>query len=375
MKILYIITQSEFGGAQRHVFDLAANFTNEHTIFIAAGGNGELFDKADELNIKTYKLKFLRRAINPFFDLMAFFELAFLISTIKPDITHLHSSKAGAIGAIAAKLAGVKKVIYTAHGFVFNEPSFFPKKKLFIWAERISGWFKNKVICVSEKGYKSAIKLKVLPEKKLVAIHNGIGNTSFLSKESAKHSLEIFHFNPNNPQIIGTIAHFYHVKGLSYLIEAAKLLSSTFPNILFLLIGGGQEHKKLQNLIEKYKLENNIFLIDEIKNASKLLKVFDIFVLPSLKEGCPYMILDAMAAEIPIIASRVGGIPEQITDEKEGLLVEPKANHILTAKIKLLLSNKELGERLAKNAKEKVEREFTLEKMVEETRKIYLSNL
>lgn len=372
MKILYIITQSEFGGAQRNVFDLAFVFSKEHEIIVAAGSNGELLSRLTEKNIKTYHLKHLKRAINPYSDTMAIFELYSLIHKIQPDIVHLHSSKAGVVGAIASKLASTAKVIYTAHGFVFNEPGFYPKKKMFIWAEKISGWFKNQIICVSEKDRQSALQYHITPEHKLVTIHNGIPEISFTSKEEAKNTLDITHLK--SKKIVGTIAHFYPVKGLDYLINAVPEIIEKHPETLFLLIGGGQEHSKLQTLIKKNKLEDHILLIDEIKNASQFLKAFDIFVLPSLKEGFPYAILEAMFAEVPIIASRVGGIPEQIEDGVSGLLVQSKTSQELAVKINLLLDNQKLANKLARNAKEKVEREFGVEKMVEKTKETYFNN-
>ena len=122
-KILYLITQSEWGGAQRYIFDLATNLPlNRYEISVAAGGNQKLHTKLDEKNIKSYKLKNLVREINPIKDLKAYFEIKRLLKEVKPDILHLNSSKAGIIGAIASKHAGVKKIIYTVHGFVFNEP-------------------------------------------------------------------------------------------------------------------------------------------------------------------------------------------------------------------------------------------------------------
>ncbi len=369
MKILYIITQSEFGGAQRNVFDLACALAKEHKIVVAAGSNGELLSRLQEKNIEIHHLKHLKRAINPYSDILAVFEIYSLIHTIQPDIVHLHSSKAGVVGAIASKCASTAKVIYTAHGFVFNEPGFFPKKEMFIWAEKISGWFKNQIICVSEKDRQSALTYHIASKYKLATIHNGLAEINFVSKEEAKNTLDITHLK--SKKIIGTIAHFYPVKGLDYLINAAPEVIAKHPDTLFLIIGGGQEHSKLQALILKNKLTDNILLIDEIKNASQFVKAFDIFVLPSLKEGFPYAILEAMQAEVPIIASRVGGISEQIEDTISGLLVQPKNSHELAAKINLLIENKELADKLVKNAKARVKNEFSIQEMIEQTEKTY----
>ena len=142
-KILYIITKSEWGGAQRYVFDLAENFQSKgYQVTVASGFDSgkqnALHTKLDENDIKSYRLKNLVRQISLFKDLAAYFELKKLIRNIKPDVLHLNSSKAGIIGALAGKHAGVKKIVYTVHEFVFNEPLSVWQKMLYLRAEKFS---------------------------------------------------------------------------------------------------------------------------------------------------------------------------------------------------------------------------------------------
>ena len=135
-KILYIITQSELGGAQRYLLDLATNLDkNQYEVHIAFGGNGEVFGPLEGQKIASHGLKHLIRSISPISDIKAYFEIKKLISDIKPDIVHLNSSKAGVLGSMAIKKLKVPKTIYTAHGFVFNEPMNPIKKWIYKRAE------------------------------------------------------------------------------------------------------------------------------------------------------------------------------------------------------------------------------------------------
>jgi len=383
-KILYIITQSDFGGAQRYVFDLSTHLSADFDVLVAAGkdGGGELFSRLERCGIKTVRLKHLKRAINPWRDLLAFFELRQLIKTEKPNIIHLNSSKTGILGSFAVRLAISHKplaVIYTAHGWVLNEPLNWLKKKIYLWLEKLTSKYKNKIICVSEYDRQIALEYG-FPAKKLATIHNGIdlNNLYFLDRDEEKKILfsKIHNskFLIHNSIVIASIANLYPTKGIEYLIEAANIANhkSQITNCIFAVIGEGPERLKLENLIKKYNLTDKFFLLGHLKNASQYLKAFDIFVLPSVKEGFPYAILEAMSAGLPIISAKVGGIPEMIVDGQNGFLIEPKNPQQLAEKIAYLLKNPEISQNLQEQTIAAI-KELSLAKMLEKTKEIYLS--
>lgn len=374
IKILYLVTQSEFGGAQRYIFDLVTNLSaNNYQIEVAAGGNEELFFQLKEKNIKTYQLKNLVREINPVKDLLAYFEIKKFLKEIKPDILHLNSSKAGVIGAVAGKHCNIKKIIYTVHGFVFEEPLPIWKKLFYYWAEKFSAQYKDTLICVSEFDHQIGIQKKIAPEKKLITINNGISEINFLSKEMAKQKL----FTSNqqlvtsNQPLVGTIAHFYPTKGLIYLVQAAKIVIERLPETTFAIIGDGQQRKLLQTKIKKLHLAKNFLLLGAKNQAWQYLPAFDIYVCCSVKEGFPFSILEAMAAGLPIVSTKVGGISEMIQNEKTGLLVEPAKPQNLAEAIIKILKNKNLAEKIGYQAQIEVKQKFSLTKMITETEKIY----
>lgn len=356
-KILFVITQGERGGAQRYVFDLAAHLPRDRfSVSVVAGPEkSELRNLVLGRGGRFLICRNLIRDIHPLKDLLAIRELRKIFAREKPDIVHLNSSKAGVVGSVAARLAGVKRVVFTAHGFAFLEPNSWWRRQIYYWAERFATYFRDKIICVSECDRQAALRSRLGPAEKFITIHNGIATVSLPPPTS--------HLTP--PFVVGAIAHLYPTKGLNHLVDAARDIDAKF-----VIIGEGPERANLESRIKNYGLGNKFELLGERINAHQYLPQFDIFVLPSVKEGFPYVILEAMAAAQPIVATAVGGIPE-ILNHETGILVPAADPKALADAIKFLIENPEIAKRLGQNARERV-KNFTLEKMVAETAKIYI---
>ncbi|OGZ53268.1 MAG: hypothetical protein A3B25_00135 [Candidatus Ryanbacteria bacterium RIFCSPLOWO2_01_FULL_48_26] len=353
-KLLFVITQGELGGAQRYVFDLAANLKGAYEITVVIGTDAQpLKGKLQNAGIDVLVANNLVRDIRPLNDLLAILELKKISLNLKPDIIHLNSSKAGVIGSIAARLAGIKNVIFTAHGFAFLEPHNWFVKKIYFWAEKMASYFRKKIITVSEFDRQAAIQTSLCPAQKLITIHNGIGNINFASREATRNFLLTTYNLQLNSFIIGTIAHDYPTKDLPTLRQAFALVKREYPNTELVIIGRGGT-------------------TDEIPDASKFLPAFDVYVCSSVKEGFPYSILEAMAAGLPIVATRMGGIPEMITDGQDGLLVPPKNPKAIAQAIKSLIKNPELAKQLGQNARQAVQK-FSILGMLNETVNVYRS--
>ncbi|MBA7631722.1 D-inositol-3-phosphate glycosyltransferase [subsurface metagenome] len=384
-KILFIITQSEFGGAQRAFFNIAINLNKEkYKITVAAGPEGDneqgFLSALEKRGINTKHLKYLRREINPLFDFWGLVEIRKLIKKERPETLFLGSTKAGFLGSLAGYLVKVSKIIYRIGGWTFNDPLPDWKKKLYIKLEKWSARFKDIIINNAEADRKQGLELGIKAKKRNLTIYNGIDVKSlkFLTREKAREELinklsKFFTFNKpvSDWQMIGTIANLYPSKGLKYLIETANILVKKYPRLIFMVIGEGRERKNLMRLIKKYRLENKFFLVGLIPDAYKYLKAFDIFVLPSVKEGFPWTILEAMAAEVPIVATEVSAIPEVLKNNQSAILVKPKNPKRLTEVIESLIKNPELKEKLIQQARETVEKKFTLEKLFREIEKLF----
>lgn len=383
-KILFLITLSEWGGAQKYIFDLVTSLASQdYHLQVAVGGSqhGPLIQKLTKLNIQTFYLKNLQRSINFYRDTLAFWNIVRLYRELKPDIVHLNSSKAGVLGALAAKYCNIKKIIYTVHGLVSNEPLSALRKKFYSFAEWLSAKFKTHLICVSAFDKQSLLAHKITKANKIHVIHNGLdlANLKFLSKKEAQEKLDkiiTYTLKPAEAspilgrQLVGTVANFYPTKGLIYLIEAARELYSILPELKFIIIGDGPQRRQLTELIGSYQLQDTVYLTGIIPAASQYLKAFDLFVLPSVKEGLSYTLIEAQAAGLPIITTSVGGNPEIVTHDTSGLIIPPGDFHSLAENIINLINNRQLAERLGRRALSSSAK-FSLNKMTQDTQKIY----
>lgn len=367
-KILYLITQSEWGGAQRYVLDLAESMKQDFDVSIAAGGPDGAGLSSMTGSIPFYPLKNLVREINPIKDVKAFFEIRALLKKIQPQILHLNSSKVGVLGALASLRLGIK-VIYTVHGWVFLEPMPTWKRWFYIFCEKISCRLHQATILLSQKELEIA-KANKLACGKTKIIGHGIETPKFLPKEEARDKLQKILGRQiyNESFWIGTIANFYETKDPANLVNALKKINENFLSII---IGDGPLYRDIEHLINKVNLSGKIFLVGSMLEASSLLKAFDIFVLPSAKEGFPYVILEAMAAGLPIVATSVGAIPEMIENEKSGLLVPPRNPDLLRSAILKILKDRNLRFSLGKGAEMEFSQKFSKEKMISEIQNLY----
>ncbi|MDE1925234.1 MAG: glycosyltransferase [Patescibacteria group bacterium] len=312
-KILFVITKSNWGGAQRYVFDLAANLPKDYfDAAVAFGGTGGenapeglLAQKLKEKNIRTIYIESFVRDVSLRTDFAALRELRALYQKEKPDIVHLNSSKAGGLGALAARMAGVKRIIFTAHGWPFWENRNIVARSL-IW---IFSWLtvllSHQVIVISEYDLKVARRMPFC-KRKICLIYNGINpQMQFGSGEKIRSAF------PQGARIIGTIGELNKNKNQQALIEEAK----NNQNLFVAIVGEGEERRALEKKIRTYGLESRVKLFGFML-ASEALRGFDVFTLPSIKEGLPYVLLEAKTAGLPVVANRVGGVGE-ILDAKD----------------------------------------------------------
>lgn len=362
-KIAFLVTKSNFGGAQRYVYDVATSLpTDTYDVVVIGGAGGILTEKLKEKGVRSQLLPSMKRDINIWLDFVSFWNIFKIIKRERPDIIHLNSPKAAGFGAFCGKLLGVKKIIYTVHGFAFNEDRNALEKfliKLFSWFTIL---LSHHAIFLSDKEMNSVSRWPFI-KKKLFVIPLGIKDIAFLSKEDARAILSksVGLTLSEDDFIIGTIAELHPNKGLSYAVEAL----STMTNLRYIIIGDGQEKVALEKQIKDLGC-TNIHLAGRIESAANLLKGFDAFLLPSIKEGLPYVLLEAGFSGIPVIATRVGGIPELIQHDESGILIEPKHPDDITNAVSRLRTNvTELGKNLESHVKNGYSLQIMLKKLTD----------
>ncbi|HWP61324.1 MAG TPA: glycosyltransferase [Candidatus Paceibacterota bacterium] len=303
--ILFLITKASWGGAQRYVYDLAMGLQNGFEITVAYGQEGLLTKKLAGAHIPTLGIQSLQRDVSILNDLKSFFELRRLFNTKKPDVVHLNSSKAAAIGALAARMSGVPRIIFTVHGWPFGEQ----RNAISRFLIYIISWFtavlSHQVIVVCDYDLQIAKKMPFVGGK-TVRIYNGIDlNLPLGSGEVIRGAF------PQGVRITGTIGELTKNKNQIALIEQA----AHDPAMFVAIVGDGEDRWYLKSEIEKYGLTERVKLFGFME-AAGVLRGFDTFALPSIKEGLPYVLLEARVAGLPIVANRVGGVGE-ILDAKD----------------------------------------------------------
>ncbi len=299
-KILYVITKANWGGAQRYVFDLATHLPKEaFDVHVAYGREGRLATELKKAGITCHHIPSLQRDVAFGADARSFSTLYALFKNVRPHVVHLNSSKVGGLGSLAARLAGVKRIIFTAHGWPFWEKRSAPVRALIWLISWCTALLSHTVIVISNYDLAVARKMPFV-SKKIVRIYNGIDlHTQFGSGDKIRAAF------PTGAHITGTVGELTTNKNQIALIEAAKDNTDMYVAI----VGEGELRARLEEKIKEHKLEERVKLFGFIP-AVDAMKGFDTFVLPSIKEGLPYVLLEAKAAGVPIVANRVGGVGE-----------------------------------------------------------------
>jgi len=371
-RVLLVITKSNFGGAQKYVFELAKSLSrNGFEVAVALGGNGVLIDKLKISQIPVFILPSLGRDISFFSDFKSGFELFKVIDQYKPDILHLNSSKIGAIGSIVGRMCLVPRIVFTIHGWAFNEERSVLSKILIKSIYSITIFFSHASLAVSQM---TADQAKILPlyslfQNKIKVVLNGIEIPNFISKTEARSFLsQKCNTDLSSKTIVGQIAELHPIKSIRTLITSAQALVSKYPNLVFLIIGDGEEKESLARLILELNLQDKVFLTGYIDNAAQYIKAFDIFTLTSKSEALALVLLEAGLAEVSVIASRVGGIPEIIEDKHTGQLFESSNSNELSAKIEYVLNMSSFEkEMILKNFHDKILDSFLIEHVTKNT--------
>ncbi|MSR73122.1 glycosyltransferase family 1 protein [Candidatus Parcubacteria bacterium] len=366
-KILYVITKGNFGGAQRYVFDLATSLSRENfDVVVAFGESGMLQEKLKNAGVRTIEINSLKRDVG-FLDLKVFFELIKIFRSEEPDVVHLNSSKIGGLGALAGRLTLVPRIIFTAHAWAWNEDRNIFSKIIIAKLHWLTVLFSHKTITVSASLAKQMIHFPFV-SKKLLTIHNGIA--PFTTEDGFK-ARQIIGPAIHHGVWIGTISELHKSKGLDFLIEAFSRISSQYKDCGLVIVSDGEEKASLVRLVAEKKLQDRVDFLGVIPNAKVYLKAFDIFTLTSRTEALPYSLLEAGFAQLPILASRVGGIPEIIDAEENGVLVEKGNVDEIEKGLIFLLENNKIGAKYGLKLKQKIEREFMQNEMVKKTETLY----
>ncbi|MCL6448087.1 MAG: glycosyltransferase family 4 protein [Armatimonadetes bacterium] len=411
LKILQVITLSETGGAQKVLYHLVAGLSPaSFDVTVACAPGGELVRWLRELGwVRVVEVPHLRREISLLRDTAAFLALYRLMRRERFDVVHCHSSKAGILGRLAARLAGVKKVIFTAHGWGITPEQGRLERFFYTWVERLVGLASTWVVCVSRADWERGVKERLAPAAKLKVIYNGVPPPGGAEKGVAlRAELGL----PDDALVVGTVGRLCAQKDPLFFLEVARRLLSgssgdaplrddsaadSFPlpaaasppatvrrefpelsaelseKLFFILIGDGPLRQECLDFIDRYDLRRRIFLLGAREDAARLLAGFDVFCLFSRWEGLPLAILEAMQRDRPVAAAAVGGVPELVREGETGFLVPPGAVGKAVRAVAALLKDPGLRQRMGEAGRRAVREKFSLEEMVAGYQYLYLA--
>lgn len=368
-RILFVITKSDFGGAQQYVYDLAVNLDKaRYEVTVASGGDGILLQRLRESGITVVSLASLVWRLDPMHDLLALLALYRLIRNRRYHIVHTNSAKGGILGRLAAFLARTPVVIFTVHGFYFHR---YTPRLLFAscWLiEKMFGRFTHALIAVSSADARCIKRLNLVPPTRAVTILNGI--TPRPCAVPGADSRRAFGLPPS-ARLVGTVTRVAPLKGVDDLVRSVPRILQVIPNAYLVIIGDGPSRDGIAQLAERLGISERVRLLGYRHDVADLLADIDVLVFPSLKEGLPLTVLEAMGAGKPIVVTDIDGHRELIEHEISGLLVPPSDPMAIADAVVSLLSNQAIARSMGMVARQRALDSYATSRMVGETDSLY----
>jgi len=373
-KILFVIDGLEFGGGERGFVQLAAGLRDRFDISVASSPGGQFEYKIRKLGIRFYPIHLSKRA-----SFKPVLQIRDLILSHNIDILHSQGARADFFSRIAGRLTGFPCILCTVQMPVEGFDVRPLRKTIYRLMDRVSERYVERFIVVSDSLKEMMVKKRRIPNEKVTRIYNGIELDEYMpnGKEIRSQKSEVrreFEVAKDAP-VIGAIGRMVWQKGFEYLIEAVPSIIQDFRKAKVLIVGEGPLRERLEALGERLKVKKNLIFAGFRSDIRDILSAVDLLVVPSLLEGFPMITLEAMAMAKPIVATNIDGIREQITNGESGILVPPRDPAALVNAVMRVLNDKELARNMGLSARRKVEREFSVEKMVAETEKVYMSFL
>jgi len=372
INILFVITKLELGGAQKQLLSLIRGLDQEKfTPFLFTAQEGLLLSEAVKINgLTVKKSKSLERPINLWNDLVTVFEIYTYIKEKQVSLVHTHSSKAGILGRIAARLAGAKIILHTVHGWSFHDYQGQFLRKFYICLERIAGKFTDCIIVVSRHDREKGLANRIVRPEKYQLIRYGIDYAQFNRRTSIfKEKLGV---GPG-VKIVTNISCFKPQKACLDFVKLAALVSRRLPETKFILVGDGVMRLAVETAKEKYALGERLILTGWRSDISEILSATSVSVLTSSWEGLPITVLEAICCGCPVVATDTGGVRDVIEDGKTGFLTACGDMENMCAKVTSLLEDELLRERISQQAKINLGDDFSLTRMLKSHCDLYES--
>lgn len=343
IRLMHIITRLDVGGSTENTVISAIRMPRgEFSCRVVSGRTTDpppgMAASLAAAGVEWIQLPQLRRKVNPVWDFSALVGLWRLIQRIRPNLVHTHSSKAGFLGRVASRLAGVPHIVHTPHGHIFDGYFSPLAAKTFIGLERVAARWTDRFVTLSDGEVRDHLRHGIGRPEQFVTIPSGVDLDPVLQATPVRLA-------PGRP-VIGTVARLVPIKGIEHLIDAAPGIFEHFPDARILIVGDGESRPALEARVRALGLSDRVLFAGFRQDAAAVLAGMDVFVLPSLNEGMGRVLVMAMALAKPIVATRVGGVPELLGDGEAGLLVPPANPRAIADAVLTLLRNPQVADRI-----------------------------
>jgi glycosyltransferase involved in cell wall biosynthesis len=368
LRVLHVVSVPGVGGAQAYVEMVAERLSNlGYRVAVVCNDEPRLIARY-AASAEVYPMA-VRYGFSLWGDLSFFMSLMRLLRRERFDIVQTSAAKASLYGRLAARLAGVPVVIFTAHGFPFHDSMRPLLRSLLIIMERVmSRWCTDMLISVSETDRHMAITNGIVPPQRAVTIHNGIDlHGQFPDRQIARQGLGL---NPGLP-VVGMIGRLSAQKAPDDFLRVASLVLRQLPDATFLVVGDGPLRRRVERQAISLGIAPSTKFLGFRDDVPLLMAALDVFLLTSLWEGLPITILEAMAAGKPVVATTVSGVPEVVEHGVTGFLAPPKKVEQLAAHVITLLHDPALAQKMAEAGRRRIEERFTLDRMIAQLTNLY----
>lgn len=377
IKIAHIQLLPLLTGVQRVSLDeLVRLDRNMFETYMICQSDGLLINECKKNGIKYIFNRFLRREISPVYDILAFVVLYIYFRKYKFDIVHTHSSKTGVIGRLAARLAGVPMIVHTVHGFSFPAAKNKYERTLFFLMEWIGTKCSHQIICLHEDDQDIVINKLGAKKSNVVVIPNGVDVERFsLPTDIEKINMKMKFVLDQSNIVVGMVGRLWHQKNPHMLLRAALNILEFRTDVHFVFVGDGDLRHELENQIFHSGKQANFHFAGWHSNPEYILKMFDVFVLPSLWEGMPLAILEAQATGLPCVVSNIPGNRHLVFDNINGFVFDLDDIENLVDKLLILISDSKVRDLMGLRAIEFIKKNHNINIRVKSIASSYLNKL